>query len=84
MVGRYELYEWQWQLICDLLPSPKATGRKRRDRPVNGCCRLQGEFSTGPKTEEERRRIAQSNRSRAARRNERGKRGAVTQRGSVR
>ena len=31
MVGRYELHEWQWQLICDLFPPPKATGRKRRD-----------------------------------------------------
>ena len=31
MVGRYELYEWQWQLIRDLFPPPKATGRKRRD-----------------------------------------------------
>ena len=31
MVGRYELPEWQWQLICDLFPPPKATGRKRRD-----------------------------------------------------
>ena len=31
MVGRYELYDWQWQLIRDLFPPPKATGRKRRD-----------------------------------------------------
>ena len=31
MVGRYELHEWQWQLIRDLFPPPKATGRKRRD-----------------------------------------------------
>jgi transposase len=31
MVGRYELHEWQWQLIHDLFPPPKATGRKRRD-----------------------------------------------------
>ena len=31
MAGRYELQDWQWQLIRDLFPPPKATGRKRRD-----------------------------------------------------
>ncbi len=31
MVGRYELHEWQWQVIRDLFPPPMATGRKRRD-----------------------------------------------------
>jgi transposase len=31
MIERYELHEWQWQLIRDLFPPPKATGRKRRD-----------------------------------------------------
>jgi transposase len=31
MAERYELQEWQWQLIRDLFPPPKATGRKRRD-----------------------------------------------------
>src|SRR5918994_242068 len=31
MEERYELHEWQWQLIRDLFPPPKATGRKRRD-----------------------------------------------------
>jgi transposase len=31
MAERYELHEWQWQLIRDLFPPPKATGRKRRD-----------------------------------------------------
>jgi transposase len=31
MIKRYELHEWQWQLIRDLFPSPKTTGRKRRD-----------------------------------------------------
>jgi transposase len=31
MVGRYELHDWQWQLIRDLFPPPKAAGRKRRD-----------------------------------------------------
>jgi transposase len=31
MVGRHELHDWQWQLIRDLFPPPKATGRKRRD-----------------------------------------------------
>ena len=30
MIERYELHEWQWQLIRDLFPSPKATGRKRQ------------------------------------------------------
>jgi len=31
MAGRYELHDWQWQLIRDLFPPPKAIGRKRRD-----------------------------------------------------
>ena len=31
VIERYELHEWQWQLIRDLFPPPKATGRKRRD-----------------------------------------------------
>ena len=31
MVGRHELHDWQWQLIRDHFPPPKATGRKRRD-----------------------------------------------------
>ena len=30
MAERYELHDWQWQLIRDLFPPPKATGRKRR------------------------------------------------------
>ncbi len=30
MAERYELHECQWQLIRDLFPPPKATGRKRR------------------------------------------------------
>ncbi len=55
----------------------------RRDRPVNGRCRMHGGLSTGPKTEEGRRRIAESNRARAARSDERGKHEAVTQRGGV-
>jgi hypothetical protein len=37
---------------------------RRLDRPVNGRCRMHGRFSTGPKTEESRRRIAESNRAR--------------------
>ena len=57
---------------------------KRRYRPVNGRCRMHGGLSTGPKTEEGRRRIAESNRTRAARPDERGKREAVTQRGAAR
>jgi hypothetical protein len=40
---------------------------KRLDRPVNGRCRIHGGLSTGPKTLEGRRRIAESNRSRIAR-----------------
>ncbi len=54
---------------------------KRRDCPVNGRCRIHGGLSTGPKTEEGRRRIAESNRARAARPDKRGKHEAVTQRG---
>jgi hypothetical protein len=57
---------------------------QRLDRPVNGRCRMHGGLSTGPKTEEGRRRIAESNRARskAARlRAKRGKHGEVTQRG---
>ncbi len=57
---------------------------RRRDRPVNGRCRMHGGLSTGPKTEEGRRRIAESNRARAARGpGKRGKREAVTQRGGI-
>jgi transposase len=37
MVGRYELHEWQWQLIRALFPPPKATGRKRRGRLPTFC-----------------------------------------------
>jgi hypothetical protein len=37
---------------------------KGLDRPVNGRCRMHGGLSTGPKTEEGRRRIAESNFSR--------------------
>ena len=55
----------------------------RLDRPVNGRCRMHGGLSTGPKTEEGRRRIAESNRARAARLVERGKREGVTQRGGT-
>lgn len=50
---------------------------KRRNCPVNGRCRMHGGLSTGPKTEEGRRRIAESNRKRV----KRGKRKGVTQRG---
>jgi hypothetical protein len=39
---------------------------KGLDRPVNGRCRMHGGLSTGPNTEEGRRRIAESNRSRGA------------------
>jgi hypothetical protein len=58
---------------------------KSLDRPVNGRCRIHGGLSTGPKTEEGRRRIAESNRSRRAmdtRSGEkRGKGEGVTQQG---
>lgn len=58
---------------------------KRRDRPINGRCRMHGGLSTGPKTEEGRQRIAESNRSRSARPDKkRGKRELVTQRGIAR
>ena len=54
---------------------------KRRDHPVNGRCRMHGGLSTGPKTEEGRRRIAESNRDRATRAAEkRGNGKEVTQR----
>src|SRR5829696_1349406 len=71
---------------------------KRLGRPVNGRCRMHGGLSTGPKTPEGRRRIAESNRARsaltrpqkgdstAARREATGKRGkreGVTQQGWV-
>jgi hypothetical protein len=52
------------------------------DRPVNGRCRMHGGLSTGPKTEEGRRRIAESNRARRRathHEEKRGKREAVTQ-----
>jgi hypothetical protein len=55
---------------------------KRLDRPVNGRCRMHGGLSTGPKTLEGRWRIAESNRSRSTRSEEKwGKRQEVTQRG---
>jgi hypothetical protein len=54
---------------------------KCRNRAINGRCRMHGGLSSGPKTEEGRRRIAESNRTRAANPNERGKHEAVTQRG---
>jgi hypothetical protein len=62
---------------------------RRLDRPVNGRCRMHGGHSTGPKTEEGRRRIAESNRPRSSARHALGspkKRGngeSVTQRGDA-
>ncbi len=48
---------------------------KRLDRPVNGRCRMHGGLSTGPKTEEGRRRIAESNRARRTNTHHKEKRG---------
>jgi hypothetical protein len=60
---------------------------RRRDRPVNGRCRMHGGLSTGPKSEQGRRRIAESNRSRDTTNRpsgeKRGKRGRVTQPGGM-
>ena len=59
---------------------------KRLDRPVNGRCRMHGGLSTGPKTEEGRWRIAESNRTRSANLSlgeKRGKREEVTQQGDT-
>ena len=59
---------------------------RRLDRAVNGRCRMHGGLSTGPKTEEGRRRVADSNRVRSkdARLSaKRGKRSEVTQRGDT-
>ena len=39
---------------------------KRRNRPVNGRCRMHGGLSTGPKTPQGRWRITESNRARSA------------------
>lgn len=58
----------------------------RLDRAVNGRCRMHGGLSTGPKTEEGRRRVAESNRARSKDARllaERGKRSEVTQRGDT-
>ncbi len=55
---------------------------RRLDRAVNGRCRMHGGLSTGPRTEEGRRRIAVSNRNRvmgARDGTKRGKRSEVTQ-----
>jgi hypothetical protein len=62
---------------CEALP----VRNKRLYRPVNGRCRMQhGGLSTGPKTPEGRQRIAECNRSRIARSEEkRGKSKKVTQ-----
>jgi hypothetical protein len=57
---------------------------KSLDRPVNGCCRMHSGLSTGPKTEEGRRCIEDSNRARSANTTvgeKRGKREEVTQQG---
>jgi hypothetical protein len=57
---------------------------KNLDRAVNGRCRMHGGLSTGPKTEEGRQRIAESNRTRPSITNieeKRGKREEVTQQG---
>jgi hypothetical protein len=59
---------------------------KQLDRPVNGRCRMHGGLSTGPKTEEGRRRIAESNRARRTKTHPQGKRGKgekVTQQGDT-
>jgi hypothetical protein len=62
---------------------------RRLDRPVNGRCRMHGDLSTGPKTDEGRRRIAASNRSRSLRlpnqdaAQKRGNSEAVTQQGDA-
>lgn len=56
---------------------------RRLNRPVNGRCRMHGGLSTGPKTEQGRRRIAESNRTRRThtlKGEERGKDERVTQR----
>ena len=55
---------------------------RRLDRPVNGRCRMHGGLSTGPRTQEGRRRIAESNRARSKNTRlgaKRGKREEVTQ-----
>ena len=57
---------------------------KRLDCPVNDRCRMHGGLSIDPKAEEGCRRKAESNRARAGRPVERGKREAVTQRGTER
>lgn len=56
---------------------------KRLDRALNGRCRMHGGLSNGPKTEEGRRRIGESNRARDKRARtgeKRGKREGETQR----
>jgi hypothetical protein len=65
---------------CEALP----VWDKRLDRAVNGRCRMHGGLSTGPKSEEGRRRIAESNRTRSVNLSlggKRGKRKEVTQQG---
>jgi hypothetical protein len=57
-----------------------AVWNERLDRPANGRCRVHGGLSTGPKTEEGRRRTAESNRSRGAKsKHKRGIGDGVTQ-----
>jgi len=59
---------------------------RRLDRAVNGRCRMHDGLSTGPKTEEGRRRIAESNRARSTDSRPSAKRGnaeEVTQRGDT-
>jgi hypothetical protein len=59
---------------------------RRLDRTMNGRCRMHGGLSTGSKTQEGRRRVAESNRNRvreAHDRRKRGKHSEVTQQGDA-
>jgi hypothetical protein len=57
---------------------------KRLDRPLNGRCQMRGGLSAGPKTEVGRWRIAESNRAKSARpEQKRGIGDTVTQQGNV-
>lgn len=63
-----------------------AVWNKRLNRPVKGRCQMHGGLSTEPKTEEGRRRIAESIRARSKETRlglKRGKAEAVTQRGDT-
>ena len=49
-----------WQRLCEARTKSKGTPCQRVSEAVNGRCRLHGGFSTGPRTPEGRKRVAEA------------------------